>query len=88
VSPVSSWTLRALDQVGRYLCLSVGQVLGGKKLCAGQKEFIAHMFFKWAFFKVKKARPAHVGKSNYFAKRGKAGKVKKGIVFKAPSLKK
>jgi hypothetical protein len=57
------------------------------------------MFFKWAFLKVKKARPAQVGKLNYFAKRGKTGKVKKGvdlikdplprqIVFKPPSLKK
>jgi hypothetical protein len=67
VSPASPWTLRAPGQVGRYLCLSVGLVLGGehfilgKNLRARQKEFIAWMFFKWAFFKGKKARPAHVG---------------------------
>jgi hypothetical protein len=36
------------------------------------------------FFKVKKARAAHVGKSNYFAKRGGAGKVKKGGSDKRP----
>jgi hypothetical protein len=75
----------------RYLRLSVGLVLGGeifilgKNLLARQKEFIARMFFKWAFFlKVKKARPAHVGKSNYFAKRGGTGKVKKGGFNKIP----
>jgi hypothetical protein len=39
------------------------------------------MFFKWAFFKVKKSLPAHVGKSSYFAKRGETGKVKKGGGF-------
>jgi hypothetical protein len=74
--PVSPWTLRAPDQLVRYLCPSVGLVLGGqtctlwKELCARQTEFIARIFFKWAFLKVKKTRPAHVGKSNYFVKQG------------------
>jgi hypothetical protein len=60
------------------------------------------MFFKWDFFNASKSLPGHVGKSNYFAKRGKVGEAKKGgggvhlikdpplprnIVFKAPSLK-
>jgi hypothetical protein len=84
VFPVSPWTLRAPDQLVRHLRPSVWLVLCGrtvsceKNLCARQTEFIARMFFKWAFFKVKKARPAHVGKSNSFAKRGETGKVKKG----------
>jgi hypothetical protein len=43
-----------------------------------ERKFIAQMLFKRAFFKVKKARPEHVGKSNSFVKRGGAGKVKKG----------
>jgi hypothetical protein len=57
VSPVSPRTLRAPDQLVRHLRPSVGLVLGGqncilgKNLCARQKEFIARMFFKWAFFK-------------------------------------
>jgi hypothetical protein len=73
VSPVSLWTLRAPDQLVRHLGPSVGLVLCGqnrilgKNLCAQQKKFIAWMFFKWAFVKVKKARPVHVGKSNYCA---------------------
>jgi hypothetical protein len=56
VFPVSPWTLRAPDQLVRYLRPSVGLVLGGqtcilwKNLCARQTEFIAQMFFKWAFF--------------------------------------
>jgi hypothetical protein len=55
VSLVSSWTLRAPGQLVRYLRPSVGLVLGGenfilgKNLRARQKEFIAQMFFKWAF---------------------------------------
>jgi hypothetical protein len=53
----------------------------GKNLRALQQEFIARMFFKWAFLKVKKAPPAQVEKSNYFAKREKTGKVKKGGGF-------
>jgi hypothetical protein len=56
VYPVSPWTLRAPDQLVRYLRPSVGLVLGGqnctlgKNLCARQKKFIARMFFKWTFF--------------------------------------
>jgi hypothetical protein len=55
VSLVSSWTLCAPGQLVRYLIPSVGLVLGGeifilgKNLRARQKEFIAQMFFKWAF---------------------------------------
>jgi hypothetical protein len=57
VSPVSPWTIRAPGQLVRYLRPSVGLVLGGenfilgKNLSAGQTEFIAWMFFKWASFK-------------------------------------
>jgi hypothetical protein len=57
MSPVSPWVLHSPDQLVRHLRPSVGLVLGGQKiilgknLCAHQKEFIARMFLKWAFFK-------------------------------------
>jgi hypothetical protein len=79
MSSVSPWTLRAPDQLMRYVHPSVGLVLGGKQcilgenVCARQTEFIARMFFKWPFLKVKKACLAHVRKSNYFGKRGGGG---------------
>jgi hypothetical protein len=83
VFPVSAWTLRAPDQLVRYLRPTVWLVLcertvSCEKTCVLERKFIARMFFKWAFLKVKKTRPAHVGKSNSFAKRGETGKVKKG----------
>jgi hypothetical protein len=53
-----------------------------------EKEFMARVFFKWAFLKVKIGRPTHVETSNYVAKRGKACEVKKGGVdlIKYPPL--
>jgi hypothetical protein len=57
------WTLRAPDQLGRYLRPSVGLVLGGQNsilgenLCARQKEFIARMFSNGLFLRLKKPVP-------------------------------
>jgi hypothetical protein len=73
----------------------------GKNLRARQKEFIALMFFKWAFFKGLKSPCRVHWKIKLFLEAGGGGKVKKRdgfnkrilplprqIVFKHPSLKK
>jgi hypothetical protein len=56
VSPVSPWTLRALDQLVRYLHLSVGLVLGGQhcilggKLVCSTKGICSTDVFQMGFF--------------------------------------
>jgi hypothetical protein len=84
VVPVSPWTLSTPDQLVRHLCHNVWLVLCERtvscgKTCVLERKFIARMFFKYAFLKVKKARPTHIRRSNSFAKRrGGADKLKKG----------
>jgi hypothetical protein len=79
VSPVSPWTLRAPHELVQYLRPSAGLVLGGKNcilgknLCAQQKEFIARMFFKWAFYKGKKSLSRARRKIKLFCEAGGNG---------------
>jgi hypothetical protein len=66
----------------------VGKIISWGKTCVLDKGIYSTDVFHMGFFlKVEEARPAYVGKSNYFAKRGETGKVKKGGGFnKRPPL--